>query len=80
MADESSREVEAQKSASQMLREAMPQPAVREGSGAATLIEGWLFKGSFNLSTEADSVKGKMSLLKPWNKVSWLAERATERA
>ena len=31
-----------------MLRDAMPQPAVREGSGSATLIEGWLLKGSFN--------------------------------
>ena len=48
-------------------RAAMPRPQLREG---ATLAEGWLFKGAFNLAVEgAGNTMGSVSnRLKPWNK------------
>ena len=44
-------------------RAEMPRPQLREGK---TLVEGWLFKGVFNLANEgAQAVTNR---LKPWNK------------
>ena len=60
-ADESERDVTAQREAASLVRDAMPQPTVREGT---TILEGWLYKGAFNLSNETSTI----SRLKPWNK------------
>jgi len=45
-------------------RAAMPRPQVREGT---TLAEGWLYKGSFNLTSDGAGA-GLKEQLKPWNK------------
>ena len=68
-ADTNQRSLEGRREASKAVRASMPHPIVREGK---TLLEGYLFKGSFNLSNEPESVKGQFAKLKPWNK-RWFA-------
>ena len=65
-ADGADAALQQQREAAASERGAMPQPQLRDGS--STLIEGWLYKGAFNLSNEPESVKSHVNRLKPWNK------------
>ena len=69
-AEDASTALEADKEASKLVRSAMPQPQTRDGE--STVLEGYLYKGAFNMTHDASgetSVKGQLSArLKPWNK------------
>ena len=69
-ADDAQARVESDKAAAAQVRSAMPQPQTRESE--STVLEGWLYKGAFNLTTDggADtSMTGALSArLKPWAK------------
>lgn len=63
--DAASASLQERVAANAKFRASLPQPQLRSGT---TLCEGWLHKGSFNLSTEVATVKEQLNRFKPWNR------------
>ncbi|EOD10306.1 hypothetical protein EMIHUDRAFT_631957 [Emiliania huxleyi CCMP1516] len=64
-ADQTSQCLAAESAAASALRGAMPRPMSRD-TATAPLVEGWLQKGSFNLSTPGE--RSSLHRLRPWSR------------